>query len=561
MKKLSILFLVLVLIASVLIACGGNGDGDDVTTDAPLATVPLTESLHGWFDYGSALVLRDEFEATNRDSIDISMAKNEKEGFQFLLASTQNYDGLRCEVSALSDGNGNTLEGTVYVAHNLYVRKASPYNYKRGYRPFALLEQDNAYVGGTFDVVANRSKTLYVQYQTTKDTVPGVYTGKLEIKQGDTVLTGGEVSITVWDLYYEEETANKVIFGAGYSMWDTGEYNGTQLVGPENAPDFKIIGDGTAVDNIEVCEQFMDFMLEDRLSPNVIIYEDGLLNEKAAKYLDNPRVSYMSIADQKNLYLQYEKAVEEGWYDKIMFHQFDEPHEESHMGHIFDGIRRLQNLFPTKNHFNAFYVDLPDGDKNIADRLGEVSELHCTLSPNFAAGNPIGRSLLKLKAERGDTLFWYTCGSNPADTIDLLPFFPGTLQRTLFWQQYLYDIDGYLLWSTTWWYGEDNIWEDGYEEKKHKLASSVMGATGNGVLIYFDPITKEPVPTLSLQSTRDGIEDYQLFAMAEEVLGRDTVLTYIKRITTSLTEYNSDAEVLMQVRNELAKALLDATAA
>jgi hypothetical protein len=79
------------------------------------------------------------------------------------------------------------------------------------------------------------------------------------------------------------------------------------------------------------------------------------------------------------------------------------------------------------------------------------------------------------------------------------------------------------------------------------------------VLIYFDPITKEPIPTLSLQSTRDGIEDYQLFAMAEEVLGRDTVLTYIKRITTSLTEYNSDAEVLMQVRNELAKALLDAT--
>jgi hypothetical protein len=36
-------------------------------------------------------------------------------------------------------------------------------------------------------------------------------------------------------------------------------------------------------------------------------------------------------------------------------------------------------------------------------------------------------------------------------------------------------------------------------------------------------------------------------------------LTYIKRITTSLKEYNTDAEVLMQVRNELAKALLDAT--
>ena len=556
MKKLGILFLLLFVVGSVLIACGGGDDGPK-----EILEIPLTENLHGWFDYGSALVLRDEFAATNRDSIDIAMAKNEKEGFQYLLASTQNYDDLRCEVSTLTDGNGNTLTGTVYTAYNLFIRKTSPYNYDRGYRPFALLEQDNEYVGGTFDVVANRSKTLYVQFETDKNTVAGTYTGVLQVKQGDTVLTEGEVSVTVWDIYYEEDTATDLLFGVGYTWWDTTEANGPQLVGPANAPDFKIIGDGTATDNVAICEQFMDFMLDNRLSPSCLFYEDGLLNENAGKYLDDPRVSQMLIADQTNLYLQYEKAVEEGWYDKIIFCQFDEPHEEGHMGHIYDGIRRIKNLFETTQHMNPFYVDLPDGDKNIADRLGEVSTFHCTLSPNFKAGNAIGETLMKLKAERGDTVIWYTCGSNPADTIDLLPTFPGTLQRTLFWQQYLYDIDGYLLWNTTNWYGQDDIWEEDYEEKKHKMATSIMGPTGNGVLIYFDPITKEPVPTLGLQSVRDGIEDYQLFAMAEKVLGREVVLTYITRITTSLTEFNTEAEVLMQVRNELAEALLAATTA
>ncbi len=553
MKKIGILFLILLVIGSVLIACKDDGPKE-------IVEIPLTESLHGWFDYGSALVMRDEFAATNRDSIEVLMAKNEKEGFQYILSSTQNHDDLRCEVSALSDGNGNTLEGTVYVAYNLYTRKAGNYPYSRGSRPFALLEQDNAYVGGTFDVVANRAKTLYVHYETTKDTVPGTYTGKLEIKQGDTVLTEGDVSVTVWDLCYEEETANKVIFGVGYSMWDTKEHNGTQLVGPENAPDFKIIGDGTAVDNMEVCEQFMDFMLEYRLSPTTLPHKDGLLSESAAKYLDNPRVTYMNLSDTTNLALQYEKAEEEGWLDKIFFAEFDEPHEDWHVDHILHTANMNNRIFPTSNHMNPFYMDLPKDGKNLSERLGEVSSLHCAKSGCFDEGNALGASLMKLKAERGDTVLWYTCGDNPAQTIDLLPFFPGTIQRTLFWQQYLYDIDGYLLWNTTNWYGQDNIWEDGYEEKKHKMASSLMGPTGNGVLIYFDPITKEPIPTLGLMSVSDGIEDYQLFAMAEEALGRDTVLTYIKRITTSLKEYNTDAEVLMQVRNELAQALLEATA-
>jgi len=588
MKKILTLLFLLALALSVVVACRDGAEGGDettaktdaVTTDAvtteettkePETEAPVTlegadgvviddTDLHGWFDYGSALCLRDKFVVGERDDIAISMAKNEKEGFQYILAAGLSYDDLRCELSVLTDGNGNSLEGTVYVAYDLFIRKAAPYNYSRGYRPFALLEQDNPYVGGTFDVVAGRAKTLYVQYQTDANTVPGTYTGRFEIKQGDTVLTHGEVSVTVWDIYYAEKTANTVMFGVGYTLWDTTQGNGQQYVGPTNAPDFKIIENGTATENFEVCEQYLDFMLEDRLAPITIPYEGGLLNEKAAKYLEDPRIRFMNVADRSNLALQYEKAEEMGWLDRVFFSEFDEPHEEWHVGFIIDEVKMLNRRFPTTLHMNPFYIDLPDGDKNIADRLGEISTLHCTLSPNLEEGNAIGESLMKLKAERGDTVIWYTCGSNPADTIDLIPFFPGTLQRTLFWQQYLYDVDGYLLWNTTNWYGQDNIWEEGYAEKRHKLPDATMGPSGNGVLIYFDPITKEPIPTLGLQSVRDGIEDYQLFAMAEEVLGREEVLTYITRITTSLTEFNSEAEVLMQVRNELAQALLSATA-
>jgi len=268
----------------------------------------------------------------------------------------------------------------------------------------------------------------------------------------------------------------------------------------------------------------------------------------------------MQILDTTNLALQYEKAEEMGWLNKIMFCQFDEPHEEWHMGMIKDGVVKTNRLFPTTNHLNAFYMDLPLDGKNIVERLAKYSTLHCAQLTAFTEGSEIMASLNQLKQERGDTILWYVCGANESQMIDLLPFFSGTLKRTLFWQQYQYDVDGFLYWSITWWFGQDNIWVDGYDETKHKLPNTMEGPTANGVLLYWDPIDNSPVATLGFEAVRDGIEDYQLLDMAEKLLGREAVLEYANRLSTSIVEYSSDTELYMQVRNELAQALLAASA-
>jgi urease gamma subunit len=63
-----------------------------------------------------------------------------------------------------------------------------------------------------------------------------------------------------------------------------------------------------------------------------------------------------------------------------------------------------------------------------------------------------------------------------------------------------------------------------------------------------------------IEAVRDGIEDFQLMKMAEEVLGREAVLEYVRRITTDLYTFEKDAAILEQVKTELAQALLNATA-
>ncbi len=562
MKKLCVLLLFLLISVVLAVACqDGEGNTEDttgtVTTDAVTTdtvttdaeTSALDESLCGWFEHGSVLTYRDTFEPMERSSVTVEMAKNEKQGFQYILASGKDHGGLRCEVSTLTDGQGNTLEGEVHVAYYTGIRKSYA-NYRKGFVPTALMPQDDPYQKGVFDVKAGRSKTLYVQYVTDKNTVPGTYTGVLEIKQGDEVLLTGDVTVVVWDLYYEEKTALRTDFGYGFSplVPDHPDY----VPVPESALSIRPDNERNGI--------YADYLIDNRLGISRLPYERSLLGEGVEKYLDNPRVSSICLVDTYKLEEQYAVAVERGWVDKIHFMQFDEPHDSIHVSMILGGAKSIAEKFPTTMHSNPLLVwtYYNEDGKNIVDTLAEVTTLHCVKS-SFYKGE-IKDSLVRLKQERGDTVMWYTCGDQPANMIDLLPSVPGTVKEILFWQIYQNDVDGFLYWATTWWYEQDDIWAEGYEDTKIKMPTPWTTPTGNGVLLYWHPETNMPVPTLSLAAVRDGIEDYQLMAMAEEVLGRETVLTYVERITTSPIQFITDADVLMQVRSELAAALLAAKA-
>ncbi len=563
-KKISLALLLLAVAVSVAVACDNGEKPVDVTTDgtttAEVTTAeatteevttaaeteppaPADENLYGWFEHGSSLVHRDKFEKSENNAVTMYMAKNEKEGVQYVLTSQVDYTGLRCEVSTLTDGSGNTLEGTVNVAWYTYI-KVPDATHDKGFVPDAFLSQDNPYQGGTFDVKAGRSKTLYILYETDENTVPGTYTGKLEIKQGDNVLLTGDVSVTVWNLYYSEKTECITIFQYGYSPNSDGLL---MVPGPASAPDM--------VADPKWEEIYCDYLLANRLGPyHLPVGENGIMDPKAAKYLDDPRVSMTFITEgqQKNLVLQYEESLlHEGWFDKIAFIQFDEPHEAWHLDHIKGGIKRIKNLFETTQHVNPFYLDMSSFGESTVDFLAKWSTVHCPKTPYF---NDNVDAFMKLK-ERGDTILWYVCGDQPYDMIDILPCVPGTEKRVLYWQQYQNDVDGILYYHTTWWNGIDDIWAEGYEEAQQKPPSALDNPTGNGVMMFWDPLTGEPVPTFSLESMRDGVEDFQLMKMAEEVLGKEAVMEFVNRVSTSLTEYTTDAEVLHAARAELGNAL------
>jgi hypothetical protein len=251
---------------------------------------------------------------------------------------------------------------------------------------------------------------------------------------------------------------------------------------------------------------------------------------------------------------QYEKAKANGWLDKLIFLEHDEPFCQEHMDKLLALVEEYTRDFPTTQHMNAFLHDFPKDGKNIVERFMEFSTVH---SPKIQAiEGEIKKSLMKAKA-RGDKIVWYVCGNGDnTRQVNMLACTPGTEKRCLFWQQYQQNIDGFFYWSTCWWNQILDIWDKDYYRTggaTYPYPFPPEGGVTDGVMVYWHPITKKPVGTLGLESVRDGIEDYQLLSMAEDLFGREVVQAYAEKLTTDPLHYTTDAEELMAVRRELAE--------
>jgi hypothetical protein len=490
------------------------------------------------------------------------MAKNEIEGFQFLLTSDRDVDGLNCSLEALTDGKGNTLNGNVNVVRYLWVDKSEGTHDIFTWYPAAMLPIDDEYQGGVFDVAKNTCRTLYVSFRTDENTVPGTYSGTLKVgKNGEEILSG-DVTVRVRNVYYDEKTECLTMLGLGY---DKKNGDPTYPAGPDSAPALAA-QHGVGFENPDLMLEYAEFLLDNRFCATWLPFEDELLDkdfDKLKSYMDNPRMNGANIGGyayrmtdnerKTNLDSQYRIASENGWLDKLYFASYDEPSREEHLQYIFQNARYINYYFPTSQFLDAINTDIPQGGRNIVERLSDVTTTYCPIIDIFKG--EIRESLLRLKKERGDKLYWYVVGSKDGSTLNVLPCSPGTDKRLIFWQQYQQDVDGFLYWSVTTWNFSHDIWAEDYMETDFPFPKSDGMATDCGALIYWHPLTKKPVTTLGFEAMRDGVEDFQLFRMAEREFGREKLLGYIEKITTDVDKFvkykDGSTELLADLRNQI----------
>ncbi|MBR5079437.1 MAG: DUF4091 domain-containing protein [Victivallales bacterium] len=283
---------------------------------------------------------------------------------------------------------------------------------------------------------------------------------------------------------------------------------------------------------------------------------------------------------------QYEKLIKEyfgeieahlkakGWLDKAYIYWFDEPDPKDYE-FVMNGFRKLKKYAPGIRRMLT---------EQIEDDLIGGPNLWCPVTPRLKKEQVPERKAL------GEQFWWYVCTGPKAPYATLFIDHPGTELRVWLWQTWDYQVDGILVWASDYWsspcaypdslqnpYKDPMSWVSGYD-----TPAGVRTPWGNGDGRFVYPpeaaadgkqngtVMDDPVVSIRFEMLRDGIEDYEYFAMLKRLLAAkganlpeakraeyEALLTVPENVTRTMTDFTKDPATYEAHRLKLAAAITE----
>jgi hypothetical protein len=265
---------------------------------------------------------------------------------------------------------------------------------------------------------------------------------------------------------------------------------------------------------------------------------------------------------------------QEGWLPLAYTYWFDEPDPKDY-AFVVAGQERIRAAAPD---LKRMLTEQPE-----PELLGHV-DIWCALTPYRTHDSVAARHAA------GEEVWWYICTVPKAPYITPFIDHPATELRLWPWQAWQYNIDGILIWSTTWWTSPtaypdslQNPWEDpmswvsGYGRQP---GTREPWGNGDGRLLYpprrdpntaTEPCLDDPINSIRWQNLRDGMEDYEYFWLLRQTLQQAeahpaTIPTELSRqaralleippsISRDLTHFTTDPRLLLQHRHQIARMI------
>lgn len=552
-RSLAVTLAVLTLL-SALASCGGNSSGGKDTsnggTTAPVTTPDSGEKtqeektgVYTWVSSAYVKNLNGVDVPRNRSTEGtVSMAKNETEGIQVSFYSADRLNGASFTV--IGEHEGITVE-----LFREYVISANNKEY-----PDPIAPSD-----GTVRLSKNETRTMLINFTTTAETKAGTYEYTAELKNNKKeVLHTYNFTVVVYDITYPEAPTLDTAVGLGLRSI-------AFINGLTNDPTVNVSEENEEAAR-EILVKYYEYMLDHKVTAIELPYD--ILDERADKYMSDPRVTGFCVpsnVDDATLAAIYAKLKSNPeWLAKAYIYPVDEPTNSAHIDQMIAQAERFARICPEIRNATSFFVNVNyNTEKDQLQVMGEFLDIFCCKPSNWDR-NKLGwgfgiadHPTLGSFADRmhgyqsqGKELWSYVCWEPRDPYTNLLLNERGLNHRVLFWQQYALGTTGFLYWSATWW----EYVRDPWLTTKFWLDASVHG---DGILLY--PGNKigndGPVGSLRFDAVRDGVEDYELLHMAEELLGEAWVQEHIRKVSTSVTTYTHSEDVFEAARVELLKAI------
>ncbi|HTZ00554.1 MAG TPA: glycoside hydrolase domain-containing protein, partial [Rhodocyclaceae bacterium] len=527
---------------------------DDLETDGPpTASPPLWEGLRKarllallaslaasasgasaanistWFAPSAAKIMRTARPAGAPQEWDLAAARNEVESCQLVLSADEAVAGVKVTATPLEqEGGTGRLDPALFkVEYVPITRDKVPY-------PDPLPP-----LAGTFDLQPQQAQPVWISIRVPKGAAPGAYRGTITAQAGSWTRRLA-LRLQVWKFTLPDTPACVTAFGN--PVGSLAEWHGV----PPGSPESKSLD-----------KKYYEFLLEHRISPMFIPAD--LMSPEAAAYLNDPRMTSYLIPYEENddkLKSLLARLIEGNWFKKGYFYVVDEPVNKPAFDALVAVSDRLRQLEPRYRLVAPFWAR-PDFDAHLRATdlmLGRVN-IWCP-HLDYVESEPGIRQFLQNRRNAGDTVWWYVC-NNPREPRNNLQIDQNAMaHRTLPWQQKREGFQGLLYWSVCAW--NKSIIKDPWEN----MDTLGTGFYGDGSLVY--PGRKVgvdgPVSSQRLEVFRDGLEDYDYLALADQLLGPEVTAGYVAKIARSLTDYERDPQKLEPVRGELGAALEKATA-
>ena len=526
-------------------------------------------------------------------AVRVSAAANEAEAVQLVLRANEDISRVRVTCGTLAaKGGGATLPASaVEIFREGYVSVATAKD-RVGCAddwPDPLFDQDLAPTAYNPEGVrADENAPFWVRVTVPKGTPKGIYAGELAVEAGSSRYTF-PLEVEVYGFELPDRRSCRTAFGMGTRHIDI----------------YHRVKD--RADRERIYDQYFRSLAAHRLSPYdpapgarwkaawrdgepVIDWSgwDGPVEAALAKYgFDGIRILGLGLGGgsahsrwpgqvpgtnvtetmsaYEPLMAKFLKAFEghfreKGWLDKAYLYCYDEPR-------VCDDpfVRRGLGLV-------AKYAPGIDRLLTAPVRDGLVG------GPNVWC--PVASSLgYPREAERraaGDRMWLYVCMFPKPPYPSLFIDHPGVDLRVWLWQCWREKVEGVLVWNTTWWtsplpYPDPAHPQDPYRDTI-AWSPSIPGqgaSNGDGRFFYppprscaafaagedCGPIFEKPVETMRLEYVRDGLEDYEYFAMLKRLDPSSPLLAVPPEVSASSVEFSVDPAHMAAHREKLAREI------
>ncbi|MBP5206992.1 MAG: DUF4091 domain-containing protein [Clostridia bacterium] len=516
-----------------------------------------------WFEHSYVKVPAENVTPNGRNSYQIRLAKNEIECVWLILAPSED----KTVTVTVSDFINEGTAITPRVYYGFYFDDVAG---ESTIDPIPPLD-------GPIELHAGRSQAFLIKVKTEKDTPAGQYKASVSVKDADgKEIKRADVYAYVWDFALPDSSHVKTLADLGW--WaiyaaDPALYSGD---------------DGAAY------KFYYDTLLENKVNaysmPELLGGDYGALDgdtlATVTAYLDDPRVQafnplgWKTALSEENIRSAYEFLSQKPeWLAKAYFYpdSNDEPMSRAQLNSVIDNANLIKSVWENYKliipmHWNDL-IDSKTGEDHF-EYLKDYVTVWCphTFFFNTIADQKADKRLtvrVKTKTERnygtfpermaqrqaeGNEVWWYVTRFPQTPEIALSMSDPEVNHRILFWQQKLYNVDGFLYYAVNDWYGAGASQHNWGWDKKHEVDTGTINPFdyyGNGVLLYHGGYIgrlHECVESIRLESIRDGVEDYDYFDLLDAKYGEGKSTLVIKQITTSLGSYKSDPELFNTIR-------------